>query len=124
MLLALISILLTGCSDSMLFSGSRVSSVSDETGFRMEYTALNRTESADMECSAGEQIRVIIYHTEGNVDVTVGQDGKKPVYRGTEQTDADFVLTMPEDGRYQISVTGHHAKGRISFLRMDRKPVE
>ena len=80
---------------------------------------LNGTEKADMECSAGEQIRVIIYQAEGNVDVTVGQDGKKPVYRGTEQTDADFVLTMPEDGRYQISVTGHRAKGMISFLRMD-----
>ena len=121
MILVLAGIMLTGCSGLMTFSGT---SVSDETGFRMQYTALNGTESAEMECFQGEQIRVIISQTAGNVDVKVGQAGKEPVYRGTEQTDADFILTMPEDGRYQISVTGHQAKGRISFVRIDRKTPE
>ena len=121
MMLVLAGIMLTGCSGLMTYSGT---SVSDDTGFRMAYTALNGTESAEMECSQGEQIRVIISQTAGNVDVKVCQAGKEPVYRSTEQTEADFVLTMPESGRYQISVTGHQAKGRISFVRTDRKTQE
>ena len=121
MVLVLSSVMLTGCSGLASYSGSKVS---DETGFRMEYTGLNGTETADMECSEGEQLRVIILQTAGNVDITVGQSGKAPVYRGTAQTDADFILTVSEGGRYQISVTGHQAKGRISILRMDGETQE
>ena len=110
--------LLTGCGKESVFNGSRVS---DETGFRMEYTVLNRTDTADMELSEGEELRVTISHTAGNVDVTVGQPGKEPIYRGAGQTNAEFILTIPETGSYQISVTGHRANGKVSFIRPDLK---
>ena len=110
--------LLTGCGKESVFNGSRVS---DETGFRMEYTVLNRTDTADMELSEGEELRVVIAHTAGNVDVTVGQPGKEPIYRGTGQTNAEFILTIPETGSYQISVAGHRANGKVSFIRLDPK---
>ena len=35
--------------------------------------------------------------------------------KGTGQEIADFLLTVPKTGSYQISVTGHRAKGEISF---------
>ena len=110
--------LLTGCGKESVFNGSRVS---DETGFRMEYTVLNRTDTANMELSEGEELRVAISHTAGNVDVTVGQPGKEPIYRGTGQTNAEFILTIPETGGYRISVTGHRANGKVSFIRLDPK---
>ena len=41
-------------------------------------------------------------------------DGSR-IYKGTEQEKADFILTIPKTGCYHISVTGHRAKGEISF---------
>ena len=114
-LLALTLLLLAGCGTESVFNGSRTA---NESGFEMEYTALNREETADLTLSAGDQLRVVIAQTGGNVDVTVGQEGKEPLYRGTKQENADFVLTAPETGSYHISVVGHQAKGRVSFTRV------
>ncbi len=110
-----VCLLLTGCGSKNTFEGS---GTSDETGFRMEYSVLDREESAELELTEGDRIQVHISHAAGNVDVTVGRAGEKPIYRGTGQENADFLLTVPETGRYRISVTGHRAKGEISFTRI------
>ena len=36
----------------------------------------------------------------------------------SQQKNAEFILTIPEAGNYQISVTGHQAKGKVSFARL------
>ena len=105
-------LLLTGCGRKNTFDGSRTSS---ETMFRMEYSILDREESAELKLREGDQIKVHISHTAGNADVIVGQEGEEPIYKGTAQENADFILTVPETGCYHISVTGHRAKGEISF---------
>ena len=87
----------------------------------MEYSILDKEESAEMKLTEGDQIRVQISHTAGNVDVIVGENGEDPIYKGTEQENADFILTVPKTGRYQISVTGHRAKGETSFTRIPLK---
>ena len=81
----------------------------------MEYRILDKEESAEMKLTEGDQIQVHISHTAGNVDVIVGENGEEPIYKGTEQENADFILTVPKTGCYYISVTGHRAKGEISF---------
>ena len=111
-ILLAICLLLTGCGVNNTFEGSRTS---DETEFRMEYSILDKEESAELELTEGDQIRVHISHTAGNVDVIVGLNGEAPIYKGTEQGNADFILTIPKTGSYHISVTGHRAKGEISF---------
>ena len=105
-------LLLSGCGGKPTFDGSKTS---DENLFRMEYSILDREESAEMKLTEGDQIQVHISHTTGNVDVIVGQNGEEPIYKGTEQENADFILTVPKTGCYHISVTGHRAKGEISF---------
>ena len=105
-------LLLTGCGRNNTFEGS---STSDETGFRMEYSILDKEESTELKLTEGDQIQVHISHVAGNVDVTVGQDGEEPIYKGTGQENADFILTIPKTDCYHISVTGHRAKGEISF---------
>ncbi len=105
-------LLLTGCGRRITFDGSRTFS---ETVFRMEYSILDREESAEMKLTEGDQIQVHISHTAGNVDVIVGENGEEPIYKGTEQENAGFILTVPKTGCYHISVTGHKAKGEISF---------
>ena len=114
-MLAAMIVLLTGCSSDCVFDGSRVS---DASGFRMEYSILNREESADLKLAEGDRLKVFLSHTEGTVDATVRMKGKEPIYRGNGQQNADFVLEIPETGDYHISVSGHQAKGHLSFTRI------
>ena len=111
-ILLVICLLLSGCGGKSTFDGSRTP---DETGFRMEYSILDKEESAELKLTKDDQMQVHILHTAGNVDVIVGQKGEEPIYKGTAQENADFILTIPKTGSYQISVTGHRAKGEISF---------
>ncbi len=73
-------LLFTGCGGKSTFDGVRTSS---ETEFRMEYSILNKEESAEMKLTEGDQIQVHISHTAGNIDVIVGQNGEEPIYKGT-----------------------------------------
>ena len=84
----------------------------------MEYSVLNREETAELVLQAGEQLQVSLSHTEGTVDVTVGTDGNEPIYRGNGQQNAEFILEITETGNYHISVLGHQAKGNVSFTRI------
>ena len=111
-ILLAVCLLFAGCGGKSTFDGSRIS---DETEFRMEYSILDKEESAELKLAEGDQIQVHISHTAGNVDVIVGQKGEEPIYKGTAKENADFILTVPETGSYRISVTGHRAKGEISF---------
>ena len=111
-------LLLSGCGGKSAFDGSRIFS---ETVFRMEYSILDREESAEMMLTEGDQIQVHISHTAGDVDVIVGENGEEPIYKGMQQENADFILTVPKTGYYHISVTGHRAKGEISFSRIPLK---
>ena len=113
-LLALSSIF-AGCVKTGRFEGSRTFS---ESVFRMEYTILDREESANLTLSENDQLLVNITHTAGNVDVTVGQDGEEPIYKGTGQENAEFILMIEKAGSYQITVTGHKARGSVSFTRL------
>ena len=114
-LLSAMLFLLTGCGTGSVFDGSRVS---DASGFRMEYSILNQKESADLNLTEGDFLQVSMSHTEGYVDVTVQPEGKEPIYRGNGQQNADFVLEIVETGNYHISVSGHQAKGKITFTRI------
>ena len=114
-LLAALSVLLTGCSKTGVFDGSRVS---NEDGFRMEYTMLDKEETAELQLTEGEQLQLVFAHMAGNVDIVVARTDREPIYRGTAQENAAFILTIPETGTYRISVTGHQAKGNVSFTRM------
>ena len=114
-MLAAMLFLLTGCRTGSVFDGSRVS---DASRFRMEYSILNREESAGLNLTEGDRLQVSLSHTEGTVDVTVGMNGKEPIYRGNGQQNAEFVLEILEKGNYHISVSGHQAKGNVSFTRI------
>ena len=111
-ILLVMCFLFTGCGGKSTFDGSRTSG---ETEFRMEYSILDKEESAELKLTEGDQIQAHISHTAGNVDVIVGQEGEEPIYKGTEQENADFILTVPKTGCYHVSVTGHRAKGEVSF---------
>ena len=98
-MLAAMLFVLTGCGTSSVFDGSWVS---DTSGFRMEYSILNREESADLTLTEDDCLQVSLLHTEGTVDVTVGMDGNGSIYLGNVQQNADFVLVIPETGKSAV----------------------
>ena len=114
-ILAAMVFLLTGCRTGSVFDGSRAA---DASGFRMEYSMLNQEESADLTLREGDCLRVSLSHTDGSVNVTVGMEGQEPIYRGNGHQNAVFILEIAESGNYHISVSGHQAKGSISFTRI------
>ena len=60
----------------------------------MEYSILNREESAALSLTEGDRLRISLSHTEGSVDVIVRLEGQKPICRGNGQQNADFVLEI------------------------------
>ena len=114
-LLCALALLLSGCGKGGAFDGSIVA---DKSQFHMEYAILNREQAADLPLKEGDALHVVFAHESGNVDVKVGLNGREPIYTGNGQADADFTLIVPESGDYHISVTGHQAKGRVSFDRI------
>ena len=114
-LLVSLSVMLSGCGSTSVFDGSKAA---NEGGFQMDYAVLNREESADLYLDEGDQLEVVIAQTSGDVDVTVGLPEKDPLYRGNRQQNGEFSLPVSEAGTYHISVTGHQAKGSVSFIRV------
>ena len=114
-MLAAMLFLLTGCGTSSVFDGSRISNASE---FRMEYSVLDREETAELGLKAGDQVRVTLSHSKGSVDVIVLLEGKELIYQGNGQQNAGFILEITEAGNYHISVSGHQAKGNVSFTRI------
>ena len=114
-MLAAMLFLLTGCGKGSAFEGS---SVSNASGFWVEYSVLNQEESADLNLKKGERLQVDLSHADGYVDVTVGIEGQEPIYRGNGQQNAAFLLEIAETGKYHIAVSGYHAKGSVSFTRI------
>jgi len=60
-MLAAMLFLLTGCGTSSVFDGSRIS---DASGFWIEYSILNQEESADLNLTEGDHLKVSLSHTE------------------------------------------------------------
>ena len=114
-LLAAVILLLAGRTPPVVFDGSMTSNAS---GSFMEYRVLDRELSSGLDLTAGEKLEVALTHTSGTVDLTVGMEGRAPIYRGSGQQNAEFILEIPETGNYRITVTGHRAKGSASFTRL------
>ena len=112
-LLALL--LLTVCRAGNTFDGSITA---DAGSFALSYAMLDQEQAADLLLVEDERLLVRLSHTGGSVDVTVGQPGKEPIYRGKGQTNAEFALVIVESGTYHVSVSGHRAVGQASFLRV------
>lgn len=84
----------------------------------MDYSSLNQREDTTLILAEGDALQVVISHENGSVDVTVGKDGVSPIYEGNRLVDITFTLSITESGHYQISVTGHKARGSVAFTKI------
>lgn len=88
----------------------------EHVGWKREYAEpYTGTESTVFTLKAGDEIAVTIDRVDGRFDITIGQAGQKLIYTGNDVISGSFTVTVPEDGKYEISVSGKNAKGSVSF---------
>ena len=71
-----------------------------------------RIEEQLIVCGKSYRILRLLGHGKGGYSYLAEDDG---------QQNADFVLEIAETGSYHIFVSGHQAKGNISFTRIPEK---
>ena len=110
-----LTLFLSGCS-APTFNGSRTGNYSQ---FLMEYTVLNTTDWQALSLEAGDTLDVAVVSASGAVSVNIQREGAPPLYAREDVPTGQFSLEIPEDGEYNITVTGEQARGSVSFVRRD-----
>ena len=100
-----LTLFLSGCS-APTFNGSR-------------YTVLNTTDGQTLSLEAGDTLDVAVVSASGTVSVKIQKEGALPLYDQEDVPTGQFSLEIPEDGEYNITVTGEQARGSVSFVRRD-----
>lgn len=95
-----------------IFKGNRVKNPSSYT---MEFKSMNQKDSHVMALKAGDILEVDYEILKGRVDLTIGIDGQKPVYKGTKLEAESFQVIIPSDGDYRITVKAKHAAGTFNL---------
>ena len=110
-----LTLFLSGCS-APTFNGSRTG---NDSQFLMEYTVLNTTDGQTLSLEAGDTLDVAVVSASGTVSVKIQKEGELPLYDQEDVPTGQFSLEIPEDGEYNITVTGERARGSVSFVRRD-----
>ena len=117
LMLAAMLLLLTGCGTGSVFDGSRVS---DASGFRMEYGILNQEESADLNLTEGDRLKVYV------VEVRNTTRGPQVLISRTHPglVKRLFELEVPEiaDGTVEIMSIAREAGSRTKMAVRSENP--
>lgn len=101
-------------SQNKTFNGSKTG---DEDYYDISFDILNTTDTHDFAMTQGESILVHIEKQSGDMKVAIQKDQDSPIYEGNGDVATDFSVDISEDGIYTVSVTGHNAKGQVTFYR-------
>ena len=107
--------LLSACNHAA-FNGS---STGNDTQFIMEYSILNTSDYREMALKAGDIIDTTIVSDDGSVDIQIENSAGASVYSETDVPTSAFEIVISQDDTYTFTVTGHRAKGSVSFIKRD-----
>lgn len=94
---------------------SRFSRKVEENFFSLDMERLNRTIAETFSMKKGDTIDVSVVRFSCELTISIGQENQEPIYEGRNPELSSFRVTMPEDGKYSLSVSGNQAEGGISF---------
>lgn len=115
--IAVAGILLFARQPETRFDGDRISGPGR---FALQFERMNRTDSETMALEKGDVLRVSWRIESGQMDIVIGMEGEKAVYRANGRPagdEAEFEVEIPQTGAYAITVTAREAKGRIDILK-------
>ena len=105
--------LLNACGNAT-FNGS---STGNDTQFIMEYSILNTSDHREMSLKTGDVIDTTIVSDAGRVDIQMENSAGASVYSETDVPTSAFEIVISQDDTYTFTVTGHKAKGSVSFIK-------
>ena len=107
--------LLSACGNAT-FNGS---STGNDTQFIMEYSILNTSDHREMSLKTGDVIDTTIVREDGSVDIQVENSAGESIYSEKDVPTSEFEIVISQDDTYTFTVTGHSAKGGVSFIKSD-----
>lgn len=102
---------------SATFNGSRTG---NDSQLIMEYTVFNTTDSQTLELERGDRLSVEIVQEKGTLSLSIEGEGGEPLYADEDAQSGSFELEIPEDGSYQVTVSGEQARGSLSVVRLEQ----
>ena len=92
--------------------------VKDDDSYKLEFIVMNETDSHTLTLQDGEALDVDFSVFGGRVDLMIGREGEREIYKGNNIECGTFELTAPEAGDYTITVRARHASGSIKIETM------
>ncbi len=89
----------------------------EESRFYLNYSMFTGTDSHTLELKQGDVLKADLVAADGTLKVVVQKEGSAPVFEQEEVSTGYEEITIPEDGAYQITVTGKRAMGSVSFTK-------
>ena len=105
--------LLSACGNAA-FNGS---STGNDTQFIMEYSILNTSDHREMSLKTGDVIDTTVVSDDGSVDIQVENSAGESIYSESDVPTSEFEIAISQDDTYTFTVTGHRAKGSVSFIK-------
>lgn len=90
----------------------------------LQVEKMNKTDSHVFVLEKDDVLSVEYSIDRGNVDLVIGLEKEKPIYKGNDIEDGKFEVIVPRDGEYRITVKAKHAAGSIVIIKnqcMDEK---
>lgn len=87
----------------------------------IEFQVLNRTETEEIDLKSGDTVDFIVASQSGQLDIEFGLKDARPDYKGNSVETGSFTVTVHQDGRYILTVTGSNAKGSVKLIKEEQK---
>lgn len=107
---AVVFVVLFAACDNVEFTGNRVA---NPDSFTLEIERMNGTDRHTMRLSAGDALEVRFVTEAGLLTLEIESGDGTKLYSGNGTELTDFVLNVPVDGDYTITVKAKRAKGEI-----------
>lgn len=83
----------------------------------IEFQTLNTAQTQEIDLKSGDTVRFDVTRESGQIDIAFGIKDASPDYEGKSVESSAFTVTVHEDGRYLLTVTGSEAKGSIKLTK-------
>jgi hypothetical protein len=118
-LAGLVFLLLALCLAACGGAPEAVTEEGDETGYSIEFSALNTEKVHEFSLAEGDRLRVEVTHKGGRIRLTIRREEGDEIYTGNGLISRSFTVGIPESGRYTVTVAGEKADGRVKIEKTE-----
>ena len=86
----------------------------------IEFQTLNTAQTQEIDLKSGDMVQFDVTRESGQIDIAFGLKDASPDYEGKSVESSSFTVTVHEDGRYVLTVTGSGAQGSIKLTKFEQ----